>query len=205
MSDDGAGDDDEISLTQGEETPHLVARTCPYCLSPFFRSSRAVICRVCGTPHHADCWQENGGCTTYGCTQAPGHRITRAAPVPAEETRLVGPSIPLPGRMQWLPAVLGRRPEDIELVADAAGVLSMIGGIGSAHYLLSPLLVLCVLGIVQGLRALSMLRSSGMASSDSEYGPLGSSDVRYRAKIAVIAGIFFIAVAVANYWAELAS
>ena len=26
-----------------------------------------VVCRKCETPHHADCWSYNGGCSTYGC------------------------------------------------------------------------------------------------------------------------------------------
>jgi TM2 domain-containing membrane protein YozV len=28
-------------------------------------------CPGCGTPHHADCFAENGGCTVFGCSQAP--------------------------------------------------------------------------------------------------------------------------------------
>jgi len=25
-----------------------------------------VVCAVCCIPHHRECWQENGGCTTFG-------------------------------------------------------------------------------------------------------------------------------------------
>jgi hypothetical protein len=28
-----------------------------------------VFCRTCKTPHHADCWQYNGTCSTYGCAE----------------------------------------------------------------------------------------------------------------------------------------
>ena len=28
-----------------------------------------VFCRSCKTPHHADCWQYNGTCSTYGCRE----------------------------------------------------------------------------------------------------------------------------------------
>jgi TM2 domain-containing membrane protein YozV len=30
-----------------------------------------VFCIACGTPHHEDCYQENGGCTVFGCKRAP--------------------------------------------------------------------------------------------------------------------------------------
>jgi TM2 domain-containing membrane protein YozV len=30
-----------------------------------------VFCTACGTPHHEDCYQENGGCTVFGCARAP--------------------------------------------------------------------------------------------------------------------------------------
>ncbi len=28
-------------------------------------------CPQCGTPYHAECWQENRGCAVYGCPQVP--------------------------------------------------------------------------------------------------------------------------------------
>jgi TM2 domain-containing membrane protein YozV len=28
-------------------------------------------CEGCGTPHHAECYEENGGCTLFGCKFAP--------------------------------------------------------------------------------------------------------------------------------------
>src|SRR5260370_6455814 len=30
-----------------------------------------IFCTACGTPHHEDCYLENGGCTVFGCAQAP--------------------------------------------------------------------------------------------------------------------------------------
>lgn len=45
---------------------------CPYCRMPFDDSSPPTIyCTACGVPHHEDCYQENGGCTVFGCAQAP--------------------------------------------------------------------------------------------------------------------------------------
>ncbi len=45
---------------------------CPYCRSEVGDSEgERKDCPGCGTPHHADCFAENGGCTVFGCSAAP--------------------------------------------------------------------------------------------------------------------------------------
>ncbi len=45
---------------------------CPYCRMAFDEAGPAKIyCTACGVPHHEDCYQENGGCTVFGCARAP--------------------------------------------------------------------------------------------------------------------------------------
>ena len=44
---------------------------CPYCQSLIKDEAGTIFCSDCGTPHHIECWQENGGCTTYGCKENP--------------------------------------------------------------------------------------------------------------------------------------
>jgi TM2 domain-containing membrane protein YozV len=44
---------------------------CPYCRSGFEAEDEVKPCPACNTPHHADCFAENGGCTIFGCTAAP--------------------------------------------------------------------------------------------------------------------------------------
>ncbi|MCW5962650.1 MAG: NINE protein [Bryobacterales bacterium] len=45
---------------------------CPYCRAPIDETHEQVtVCPVCATPHHRDCWEENGGCTVFGCDAAP--------------------------------------------------------------------------------------------------------------------------------------
>ena len=39
---------------------------CPVCGSRILREDR-VTCRRCRTPHHQDCWEFNGQCSTYAC------------------------------------------------------------------------------------------------------------------------------------------
>lgn len=45
-----------------------VGKTCPYCKTPLVEGDTVVFCSVCDMPHHLSCWQDNQGCTTFGCT-----------------------------------------------------------------------------------------------------------------------------------------
>lgn len=46
--------------------------TCPYCRTSFDQPELVrIYCPGCGMPHHEDCFQENGGCTVFGCSHAP--------------------------------------------------------------------------------------------------------------------------------------
>jgi TM2 domain-containing membrane protein YozV len=48
------------------------AAVCPYCRGPIEpESEQQKVCEGCGTPHHSDCYEENGGCTVFGCSFAP--------------------------------------------------------------------------------------------------------------------------------------
>ncbi len=46
----------------------MAGKTCPYCQAPVKLDEQVVVCDYCKIPHHLDCWQANGGCTTFGCT-----------------------------------------------------------------------------------------------------------------------------------------
>jgi TM2 domain-containing membrane protein YozV len=47
------------------------AAVCPYCRGSIEADGEPKVCEGCGTPHHADCYEENGGCTIFGCSCAP--------------------------------------------------------------------------------------------------------------------------------------
>jgi TM2 domain-containing membrane protein YozV len=50
----------------------MSAAVCPYCRAAIEPDeAQTVLCSGCGTPHHADCFEENGGCTVFGCSAAP--------------------------------------------------------------------------------------------------------------------------------------
>lgn len=45
---------------------------CPYCrFQVDLTDGSGLLCEGCGTPHHQDCYAENGGCTVFGCRCAP--------------------------------------------------------------------------------------------------------------------------------------
>jgi hypothetical protein len=45
--------------------------TCPICQSGIGTDEVVVTCPGCHQAHHRECWSEVGGCSTYGCSQAP--------------------------------------------------------------------------------------------------------------------------------------
>jgi hypothetical protein len=49
----------------------VIGKNCPYCQTPIKPGAPVTVCTSCGMPHHADCWQENHGCTTFGCQGRP--------------------------------------------------------------------------------------------------------------------------------------
>jgi hypothetical protein len=50
----------------------MTAAVCPYCRGPIDPpAGDQLLCSGCGTPHHADCYADNGGCTIFGCTAGP--------------------------------------------------------------------------------------------------------------------------------------
>lgn len=105
--------------------------TCPYCREPLSAGS-VQECPTCHLPHHADCWEENHGCTVFGCTSAPGDEARLAVstaeagtttqtvngafvpPYPAPPPLM--PPMPLPGGftlplpvvpiVNWIPAAV---------------------------------------------------------------------------------------------------
>ena len=75
---------------------------CPYCRTEVGEGEgERKDCEGCGTPHHTDCYAENGGCTVFGCANAPsdeakvtvtgtdlmGNVVVRQAPAPAPVIR----------------------------------------------------------------------------------------------------------------------
>jgi hypothetical protein len=76
-------------VTSTTVEPADVGRACPYCRFPLKGNTEAERCDACGALHHADCWQDGGGCAVHGCAQA-----TTTAATPAPATAKVAPALP---------------------------------------------------------------------------------------------------------------
>lgn len=46
-----------------------VGKICPYCKTEIKEGEPVKVCPACGIPHHEECWEECGGCTTFGCSE----------------------------------------------------------------------------------------------------------------------------------------
>lgn len=48
-----------------------VGSVCPICQTAVGHEANVLACPTCHTVHHQECWEEVGGCGTYGCEKAP--------------------------------------------------------------------------------------------------------------------------------------
>lgn len=48
---------------------NYVGKICPFCKTEILEGDSVKVCPSCGIPHHEGCWEVNGGCTTFGCSQ----------------------------------------------------------------------------------------------------------------------------------------
>jgi hypothetical protein len=56
---------------------------CAICQTAVLAREEKTFCPECHSPYHSDCWQENGGCALYGCTQVPATEGRAAIEIPA--------------------------------------------------------------------------------------------------------------------------
>lgn len=46
-----------------------IGKICPFCKTEIKEGDAVKVCPSCGIPHHEVCWEENKGCTTFGCSE----------------------------------------------------------------------------------------------------------------------------------------
>jgi len=49
----------------------IAGQVCPSCQAEIFLGQRIRNCEACGVTLHETCWDNNGGCSTPGCSNAP--------------------------------------------------------------------------------------------------------------------------------------
>lgn len=142
-----------------EDTPvapagpaEAVGETCPYCRFPIKAGEPALLCPSCGVPHHRECWQENGGCTVYGCRSSPA--MAGTAPVAAPPAPLPTWTPPAPYQYSGLPReALALLEVELDRLATNALVFSILG-------LLIGLL--SIIGLFTGISVLGQIYRSGL-------------------------------------------
>lgn len=48
---------------------NYIGKICPFCKTEITEADAVKVCPACGIPHHEGCWEENHGCTTFGCSK----------------------------------------------------------------------------------------------------------------------------------------
>ena len=48
---------------------NYIGKICPFCKTEITEADTVKVCPACGIPHHEGCWEENHGCTTFGCSE----------------------------------------------------------------------------------------------------------------------------------------
>ncbi|MBP0982098.1 MAG: zinc-ribbon domain-containing protein [Oscillospiraceae bacterium] len=48
---------------------NYIGKICPFCKTAITAEDEVMVCPSCATPHHKACWDENKGCTTFGCSE----------------------------------------------------------------------------------------------------------------------------------------
>ncbi len=116
-----------------------MTEVCPYCRTKVAADDQSLTCEGCGTLHHADCYTENGGCTIFGCGNAPADEpklrvstpdlvdVATQAPVAAPPARVAPP--PRPGAIAAPVSATGAA--DLQHLANQV-VPSIFGGFGSS-------------------------------------------------------------------------
>ena len=46
-----------------------IGKVCPFCKTEIKEDDAVKVCPACGITHHENCWEENKGCTTFGCSE----------------------------------------------------------------------------------------------------------------------------------------
>lgn len=133
---------------------------CQLCGQPA-PEAEALACGLCCAPHHPDCWEYTGLCSTYGCggiRAVPFRRDLVPHQVAIHEGSLV--EAPLTERVRALALRLGRRHQDmaVTLQAGVVGALGasltmavLLGMLVSPAILVSPAFLPILVGYVVGL------------------------------------------------------
>jgi hypothetical protein len=99
---------DRESLSRPQPPPRVRARECGICQSAIEPGEQTHKCPSCGLSFHVECWEENRGCSAYGCNQVnalqpPENSALEGAAPAAPDEQDTEPPPPFP----WDHLILG--------------------------------------------------------------------------------------------------
>ena len=113
----------------------MTSSVCPYCRCPVEEQEReAIVCPGCGTPHHSDCYAENGGCTVFGCSAAPEEEDK----VSLSSADLAAPEFVRGVQTQAIPAARPAPPPPVNGAAAATPTVAPQHNVGSVLFRPAP-------------------------------------------------------------------
>ena len=74
-------------------------KKCAYCMTELQAGDDVLLCGACGMPLHQSCWEENGGCATFGCMPADGGTAAPSAAVASTLVATFGPTTGWSGKV----------------------------------------------------------------------------------------------------------
>src|SRR6266576_1545183 len=89
-----------------QPTP-LVMRECGICQSAIQAGEETQTCSSCGLSFHVECWQENWGCSAYGCSQVNALKPAGADAPSAAETQSLAEELEVAPAFPWDYLILG--------------------------------------------------------------------------------------------------
>ena len=148
---------------------------CPYCRTEIGEAAEERLeCPGCGTPHHPECFAENGGCTVFGCSKAPqdepkvsvtGTELNRG-PVPLQAAP--APRISQAGNYSILHLSGPAHPEAAQGGAAPGAPPPPMTGTGAVPPPMPP-----TRGVYAPLRPQDLVRGTGTSKSRQAYVLLG--------------------------------
>lgn len=137
--------------------PHAVI--CSICQTPIAPSEEKTSCPSCHLTFHAACWQENFGCSAYGCDQVNILAEGGAAPVEHNQTAAYETPLSPPREFPWDSVILALSFVAMGLGALAFGATSLVMLVWGLVYLLraktgkKSLLILAIIISIMGCLA----------------------------------------------------
>ncbi len=68
------------NIASFEASDNEIGKICSICGAGIMNGDVVVLCPECSLPYHYECWNEMGGCGSYGCAAAPDIKKADYAP-----------------------------------------------------------------------------------------------------------------------------